>query len=308
MSAPAAKPPVPIGPKTVPVTGGVKPPVIARGLDSYIARHKDKLDVKPSQWDEPSSLIVMVTGEKGVGKTTIPYGIPRPNGGKVAWITFDQATKPSLLKRFKKEDLKHVLLYEVTKPIRDDKGVITSSGFESSDLISGEVVFARAYKILQDLKGADDIDNVVLDMCSAYWDGPGKNMAYAKAGADPMSTIQYGEWGPRSTALKGLDHAARQVAKYATIFTGYGERSVETMIKDDNGKNTVGMAVKSPSWVKPLREDVTLWLDAWRVQTQTSPAQFKWGVNVVDSRIDGFDIGQQFDLTGKLISEYWPKT
>lgn len=305
MTAPGARPPTVPLPGARPPAGMPSGPVIAKGLDQYVARHKDKLAVQPTSWDDPAGgYLVALLGEKGCGKSSLWAGLP----GKTLAIAFDGVTKQSLIKRYPdKTVLRNIDLIEVSKPILGPDGKILVPGFNPGDPVSGEVVLARAYKALLDAEAAGGVDNVVLDHFGYFFEGAARNVAYAKAGADIFAKLEFGDWNARTTVAKMLEAKARQVARNAVFVTGYPEKEIETLVKDDNGKTVMGKGVKRARWFEKIQEDYNLILEAKRVQIPGTPPQFRWTVEVVDSRVPGFNTGQEFDVTGKNLGDIWPK-
>lgn len=291
-------------------------PKAVTGIDALVAKYSVGR-VKPvsmgSDKQPPESelrYIVAIKGPKAGGKSTLVVGVPRPNGGRTVIIAFDEATRESLRKRYTPEELAHVTLYEVSRPIRDADGKVVYRGYDSSDPRTGEAVIAEAVAILQECERSGDVDVLHIDHFGFMFEGPATSAARFRNNLGPDDRMELQHYGPRADIARAFFHRAKRIPKFWFSISGYGDRETgTTYLKDENGndlivngKKKVGKGTKTATWYEKVQEDILLTLEAEKITTDSGEA---WEVYVEQSYMPRFRTGERRGVTGKNLALWW---
>lgn len=295
--------------------------VISKGpaaLNSTLTMVVGEGTIEPTVEDD-GRISILDMGTKGSSKTCKWGGLPRPNGGKTYFISFDEASHAGFKNYWSHRDpdvLKNCVFFEVTRPSLMANGK-TYPGYDPNQPQTSEMVLAMVSRILDRLDAQGDCDNIVLDHWQSAHEDIGKSYCFYKANASPEGQIRPQDYAPRMTILKLIFNRAWAIRKHALVMTGYDEEeklTIEAYFDEKKQKESTRpvKVVQTTKWVERYQAPFDVVLRSWatRPDRATGPRATEANVSaywcgVESSKNWRFPEGKVFDLTGKDASIWW---
>lgn len=297
-----------------PAAGGAVPSVFSgggrSGLSSITSAFKRSLGEHAPEMRMESKasekFSILVAGTKHAGKSASLADLPRPNGGRTVFISFDAATYSGIKTMWGVDWMKEnrVEVYEVTKAIPD----IGYPGYDPTRPATAESVLGYTAYILEELEEAGDVDNIILDHFQAAHEDIGVSYCRHLAGVTATEKIDFRAYGPRKPMLRLLRDKAWNIARHAICMTGYKDEETVTMQKA-GGKTEIGTVIRDCRWLQPYQAPFEITLEPYYTMEKIaggkgeSHPKYYW--YVAGSKSSVFPLGETMDLTGKGINHFW---
>lgn len=266
----------------------------------------------PSKSSLPQPVCIIVTGEKDVGKTVGPAGLPRPNDGTTYIVTFDDATMAGLRNFYEPEEMENIEVFEMTKRVYDDDGNVVYPGYDPNDPSTAETVIEETMYWLEQIEEAGDCDNLILDHFQELRDNISQSYTISHHNLDPLATLKPQHYNLRTRAVKMIEAKARNIPRHAMVLTGYGGEEKMQSRKTASGKTEWYVDFERPRWAERYKRPyhVHLHHSSTAKRGQNDPYEeatddVEYFYRVVGSKHELFPLGKKINATDTNYSIFW---